>query len=222
MCRFVDVVFLLLYGSVQIYEDISAKGSSLHLFSSSILFRSSSASSSKNKEEHCSYMSSVVVTQTLDWKLHAFDVLSEFNANNEASNNPMLQFEWLVGTQYKPMELTKSDWVSIRKSPPWAIDSWGLGCLIYELFCGAKLTRTEVLRNIASIPKSLLPDYQRLLSSTPSRRLNPSELIDNSVWWSYKECSSISLSRKSGSTYMRVLHEDWDLQIWFQLQISPS
>jgi hypothetical protein len=37
------------------------------------------------------------------------------------------QFEWLVGTQYKPMELTKSDWASIRKSPPWAIDSWGLG-----------------------------------------------------------------------------------------------
>lgn len=35
-------------------------------------------------------MSSVVVTQTLDWKLHAFDVLSEFDANNEAVNSPML------------------------------------------------------------------------------------------------------------------------------------
>ena len=40
---------------------------------------------------------------------------------------PSQQFEWLVGNQYKPMELTKSDWASIRKSPPWAIDSWGLG-----------------------------------------------------------------------------------------------
>jgi hypothetical protein len=37
------------------------------------------------------------------------------------------QFEWLVGTQYKPLELTKSDWGTIRKSPSWAIDSWGLG-----------------------------------------------------------------------------------------------
>lgn len=37
------------------------------------------------------------------------------------------QYEWLVGAQYKPMELTKSDWAAIRKSPPWAIDSWGLG-----------------------------------------------------------------------------------------------
>ncbi|RLM91881.1 putative inactive serine/threonine-protein kinase scy1 isoform X2 [Panicum miliaceum] len=136
-------------------------------------------------------LASVVVTQTLDWKLHAFDVLSEFDANNEASGSPMLQFEWLVGTQYKPMELTKSDWASIRKSPPWAIDSWGLGCLIFELFSGAKLARTEDLRNTASIPKSLLPDYQRLLNSTPSRRLNPSKLIDNSEFFQNKLVETI-------------------------------
>ncbi|PWZ32845.1 hypothetical protein Zm00014a_014315 [Zea mays] len=136
-------------------------------------------------------LASVVVTQTLDWKLHAFDVLSEFDANNEASGSPMLQFEWLVGMQYKPMELSKSDWASIRKSPPWAIDSWGLGCLIYELFSGAKLARTEDLRNTASIPKSLLPDYQRLLNSTPSRRLNPSKLIDNSEFFQNKLVETI-------------------------------
>ncbi|XP_047053794.1 N-terminal kinase-like protein [Lolium rigidum] len=136
-------------------------------------------------------LASVVVTQTLDWKLHAFDVLSEFDANNEAAGSPMLQFEWLVGNQYKPMELTKSDWASIRKSPPWAIDSWGLGCLIYELFSGGKLTRTEDLRNIASIPKSLLPDYQKLLSSTPSRRMNPSKLIDNSEFFQNKLVETI-------------------------------
>lgn len=35
-------------------------------------------------------MASVVVTQTLDWKLHAFDVLSEFDGNNEAAAGPML------------------------------------------------------------------------------------------------------------------------------------
>ncbi|KAL6541664.1 hypothetical protein OROGR_011150 [Orobanche gracilis] len=114
-------------------------------------------------------MASVVVTQTLDWKLHAFDVLSEFDGNSEASAGPMLQYEWLIGSQYKPTELAKSDWSAIRKSPPWAIDSWGV-----------VLGRTEDLRNTASIPKSLLQDYQRLLSSTPSRRLNPFKLLENS------------------------------------------
>ncbi|KAL6509387.1 hypothetical protein OROGR_022697 [Orobanche gracilis] len=103
-------------------------------------------------------MASVVVTQTLDWKLHAFDVLSEFDGNSEASTGPMLQYEWLIGSQYKPTELAKSDWSAIRKSPPWAIDSWGVVsrcCLIYELFSGLKLSRTEDLRNTASIPKLL-------------------------------------------------------------------
>ncbi|OEL20653.1 Trans-cinnamate 4-monooxygenase, partial [Dichanthelium oligosanthes] len=73
-------------------------------------------------------LASVVVTQTLDWKLHAFDVLSEFDANNEASGSPML---------------------------------------------------------------SLLPDYQRLLNSTPSRRLNPSKLIDNSEFFQNKLVETI-------------------------------
>ncbi|CAI0552283.1 unnamed protein product [Linum tenue] len=101
-------------------------------------------------------LTSVVVTPTLDWKLHAFDVLSEFDGNNENANGPMLQYEWMIGAQYKPMELVKSDWVAIRKSPPWAIDAWGLGCLINELFSGTKLAKTEDLRSTAAIPK-LLP-----------------------------------------------------------------
>ncbi|XP_042450155.1 probable inactive serine/threonine-protein kinase scy1 isoform X1 [Zingiber officinale] len=136
-------------------------------------------------------MASVVVTPTLDWKLHALDVLSEFDGSSEVSNSAMLQYEWLVGSQYKSMELAKSDWTTIRKSPPWAIDSWGMGCLIYEIFSGMKLSKTEELRNTSFIPKSLLPDYQRLLSSTPSRRLNPSKLIDNSEYFHNKLVETI-------------------------------
>ncbi|TYI78596.1 hypothetical protein E1A91_D06G223800v1 [Gossypium mustelinum] len=136
-------------------------------------------------------LESVVVTQTLDWKLHAFDVLSEYDGTGGTATGPMLPYEWLVGSQYKSVELAKSDWVAIRKSPPWAIDSWGLGCLIYEIFSGMKLGKTEELRNTASIPKSLLPDYQRLLSSTPSRRLNASKLIENSEYFQNKLVDTI-------------------------------
>ncbi|KAL6525393.1 hypothetical protein OROHE_015700 [Orobanche hederae] len=136
-------------------------------------------------------MDSVVVTQTLDWKLHAFDVLSEFEENNEASTGPMLQYEYLIGTQYKPMELLKSDWTAVRSSPPWAIDSWGLGCLIYELFSGMRLSKRKELGNTASIPKALLPDYQVLLSSVPSRRLNSSKLLENSEYFHNKLVETI-------------------------------
>ncbi|OIV90756.1 hypothetical protein TanjilG_15489 [Lupinus angustifolius] len=136
-------------------------------------------------------LDSVVVTQTLDWKLHALDVLSEFDGSNDAASGQMLQFAWLVGTQYKPVELAKSDWAAIKKSPPWSLDSWGMGCLIYELFSGTKLAKTEELRNTVSIPKSLLPDYQRLLSSMPSRRLNTSKLIENSEYFQNKLVDTI-------------------------------
>ncbi|GMH15454.1 hypothetical protein Nepgr_017295 [Nepenthes gracilis] len=136
-------------------------------------------------------LASVVVTQTLDWKLHALDVLSEFEGNNDASNGSMLQYAWLVGTQYKPMELVKSDWSIIKNSPSWAIDSWGMGCLIYEIFSGIRLSKTEDLRNTASIPKSLLPDYQKLLSSMPSKRLNTSKLIENSEYFQNKLVDTI-------------------------------
>ncbi|KAJ8434402.1 hypothetical protein Cgig2_002604 [Carnegiea gigantea] len=96
-------------------------------------------------------LASVVVTPTLDWKLHAFDVLSEFDGNKEASS----------------------------------------GCLIYELFSGMRLSKTEDLRNTSSIPKSLLPDYQRLLSSMPSKRLNTSKLIENSEYFQNKLVDTI-------------------------------
>ncbi|KAI4302035.1 hypothetical protein L6164_035255 [Bauhinia variegata] len=135
-------------------------------------------------------LASVVVTQTLDWKLHAFDVLSEFEGN-ETSTGQMLRYAWLVESQYKPMELVKSDLAMMKKSPPWAIDSWGMGCLIYELFSGMKLRTTEELRNTTSIPKSLLPDYQRLLSSMPSRRLNTSKLVENSEYFHGKLVETI-------------------------------
>ncbi|EEF41582.1 ATP binding protein, putative [Ricinus communis] len=130
-------------------------------------------------------MASIVVTPTLDWKLHAFDVLSEFDGNNETATGPMLQYEWLIGTQYKPMELVKSDWVSIRKSPTWAIDSWGLVAWI----------SSEYSFYFASVYflalQSLLQDYQRLLSSMPSRRMNTSKLIENGEYFQNKLVDTI-------------------------------
>jgi hypothetical protein len=52
---------------------------------------------------------------------------------------PFQPYAWLVGAQYKSTELLNSDWAVIRKSPPWAIDSWGLGkTLIVPFVCRRK------------------------------------------------------------------------------------
>ena len=118
---------------------------------------------------------------------------------------------------HKPAEVAKEDWAAVAQSPPWAVDSWGLGCLVQEAFSGSELARTEDLRNLGPIPKPVVQvrptrfhrcrgralfgslhallsqrpvvkclgeavqDYQRLLASAPSRRLNPSKLAESSV-----------------------------------------
>ena len=40
-----------------------------------------------------------------------------------------------------------------------AVDAWGLGCLIQEVYRGSPLTRTEELRDTSSIPKNILPGW---------------------------------------------------------------
>jgi hypothetical protein len=36
----------------------------------------------------------------------------------------------MVSGQYKPAELAKSEWEAVQQGPPWAVDSWGLGCMM--------------------------------------------------------------------------------------------
>lgn len=43
-----------------------------------------------------------------------------------------------------------------------AIDMWGLGCLIWEIYNGV-LSSPDQLKTIAKIPKTLLPQYVRLM-----------------------------------------------------------
>jgi SCY1-like protein 1 len=118
-------------------------------------------------------LDAVVVTATLDPKLHGFDLLSELSLPGDF---PLQQASWAVADQYKPAELARGEWEVIRQSPPWAVDAWGLGCLIQEICACRKMQSVEDLRRTDVIPAALLGDYQKLLSSSPPRRLNPSKV----------------------------------------------
>jgi SCY1-like protein 1 len=118
----------------------------------------------------------VAVTDTLDWKLHAFDLTGELAAPGHPSAGPLAAAAWALGAQYKCGELARGDWAGVRAGPVWAVDAWGLGCLMREAFAGAPLQRTEDLRDTAELPAALLPLYQKLLASQPPRRLDPARL----------------------------------------------
>ncbi|KAL2923107.1 N-terminal kinase-like protein [Bienertia sinuspersici] len=55
-------------------------------------------------------LASVVVTQTLDWKLHAFDVLSEFEGNKEGSTGSMLLYAVL---SQRVSDQPREDWLGV-------------------------------------------------------------------------------------------------------------
>ena len=147
-----------------------------------------------------------MVAQNLDWKLHYFDCLFELTGVDSAG----APFESFMEKQYKPQEVSampqfwvvykytytndcthvkvnaqvdKQDWAAVSRAPSWATDSWGLGCLIYELFSRSVLEKMESLRNVGILPPDLKADYQRLLSSAPSRRLNPAKLLIESTFF---------------------------------------
>ena len=57
-------------------------------------------------------------------------------------------------------------------------DSWGLGCLIWEVFNGS-LSRAASLKTVGQIPKTLIPHYGELVSANPKLRPNPTRFIEN-------------------------------------------
>lgn len=130
----------------------------------------------------CIYSAAIVVTNSLDWKLHGFDLTTEHDFD-VATNPPLMAASWLVPPQYKPGEVARGAWdTEVKASPAWAIDAWGLGCLIQEVYSGGvQMTKTEDLRRTQSIPQPLLQSYQRLLASAPARRLNPAYILETGV-----------------------------------------
>jgi SCY1-like protein 1 len=126
---------------------------------------------------------SVVVTEGLDWRLHGFDLVTEHRdwPAGIGVDIPLSAASWMVAAQYKPGEVGKQDWETVRAAPEWAVDAWGLGCLIQEVYSGSSLVRTEDLRVTDSIPQNLLPYYQKLLASTASRRLNVIKVLESGV-----------------------------------------
>ena len=53
-------------------------------------------------------MRAVVVTPTLDWRLHGFDLLSEHAPAAAAGAEwPLMNAAWIVGAQYKPAEVRR-------------------------------------------------------------------------------------------------------------------
>ncbi|KAK3284628.1 hypothetical protein CYMTET_7730 [Cymbomonas tetramitiformis] len=135
-------------------------------------------------------LDAIVVTEQLDWKLHGFDMLTEYD-QADAYDSPLKLYSNTVAEQYKCEEVRKGDYALVKRSPPWAVDSWGLGCLVQELFRGGELSKMDELRDTKVIPPVVLKDYTRLLGSNPNKRLNPSKLLETNEFFMNKLVDTI-------------------------------
>lgn len=80
-------------------------------------------------------------------------------------------------TRYTPPEVIKGGWDVIKRHPLSAIDAYGLGILIYEVFNGSFSGGDQVGKTV-NIPPSMQQSYKRLCAANPKIRLSPAHFVD--------------------------------------------
>lgn len=73
--------------------------------------------------------------------------------------------------------MAKAGWDTIKKNPLSAVDAYGYGTLVYELFNGA-FTGPEQSAQVRNIPTNLQQNYKRLVNPSPKIRLSVAHFLD--------------------------------------------
>lgn len=114
--------------------------------------------------------STIFVTPSGDWRLGGLEAVTK-----HANAASLSQYVQLQSEAYRSPEYAVSNWRQVTDMPASAIDSWALGCLMYEAHSGS-LNSPDQLRNTQCLPKPLLSAYQKLLSSGSQSRAPAGEV----------------------------------------------
>lgn len=79
--------------------------------------------------------------------------------------------------RYTPPEVVKGGWDVIKRHPLAAVDAYGLGILIFEVFNGHFSGGDQVGRT-TNIPHSMQQSYKRLCTANPKLRLSPAHFLE--------------------------------------------
>jgi SCY1-like protein 1 len=112
---------------------------------------------------------SVFTSDSGEWKLAGFEILSSMKEDDS-----------IIFTQgslvpdigrYTPPEIAKSGWDAVRSSPIHAVDSYGYGNLVTEVFNGG-LSGNDQIGDIKNVPLTMQTSYRRLTHAVPKMRLS--------------------------------------------------
>lgn len=118
-------------------------------------------------------MSSIVVNRAGEWKLTGF----EYTHSIEDPQPPYKTLNSLAC--YEPPEKSPANNYKTNRNQnsiptESGVDSWSLGCLIWEIFNGL-LPNVNALKNPGKIPKRLVSAYIELINAQPNKRLTPAK-----------------------------------------------
>ncbi|CAO3586001.1 unnamed protein product [Absidia cylindrospora] len=95
----------------------------------------------------------------------------------------ILTFGGLVpdAQKYAPPEIKQSSWTAVKDLPVAAVDSYQLGCLIYESYNRRFDNADQLIHQTGSIPMSMVPIYKSLLQPSPRSRADADSFLDEGM-----------------------------------------
>eukprot|EP00794_Sanderia_malayensis_P020441 gene20441-22457_t len=105
----------------------------------------------------------VFVDPAGEWKLGAVEYVHPYESDPVARLASM--------GRYDPPEGKAA-----KRAEKWSADSWGFGCLCWEIF-NEPMQRSSELKAVKKIPRNLLPHYCELVTANPQSRLNPKDFL---------------------------------------------
>ncbi|KAJ5880732.1 uncharacterized protein N7473_011785 [Penicillium subrubescens] len=119
--------------------------------------------------------SSVYTSESGEWKLGGFDILSSMKEDDAI----IYTYGSLVpdAARYTPPEVVKGGWDAIKRHPLAAVDAYGLGILIFEVFNG-HFSGGDQVGKTTNIPPSMQQSYKRLCTANPKLRLSAAHFVE--------------------------------------------
>jgi SCY1-like protein 1 len=120
-------------------------------------------------------VSSIYTSESGEWKLGGFDILSSMKEDDAV----IYTYGSLAldSNRYCPPEVVSSGWSVIKKNPLPALDAYGLGILVYEVFNGGFMG-SDQLAQPKSIAPSMVQSYRKLINANPKLRLSPGNFLE--------------------------------------------
>ena len=118
---------------------------------------------------------SVFTSDSGEWKLAGLEILSSMKEDDaviftQGSLVPDIG-------RYTPPEIAKSGWDAVRSNPTQAVDSYGYGILVTEVFNGG-FSGSDQIGNTKNVPLTMQTSYKRLTHAVPKMRLSIGHFLE--------------------------------------------